>query len=117
MDSRLPLNIAGTLVAIGLIAILGFVTWALIFVQVPQGNRDTLTVVVGVLSANVGLVVGFFFGSTVTNHRKDSAVAALAEAARPTQPDTLTVLPGQQATATATDAGTVIHKETTDAQQ
>lgn len=111
MDSRLPLNIAGTLVAIGLIAILGFVTWALIFVQVPQGNRDTLTVVVGVLSANVGLVVGFFFGSTVTNHRKDAAVAALAEAANPGKPDALNLAPGEQATATATPAGTVIEKD------
>lgn len=104
MDARTPLNLAGALVAIGLIAVLGFITWALVFVQVPQGNRDTLTVVVGILSANVGLVVGFFFGSTVTNHRKDEAlekqastIQAAQAALAPTEP-TIPVEPGQRVT-------------------
>ena len=76
--SREALNIAGALVAGCLMAVLGFITWALVYVEVPSTNREALTVLIGILSANVGLVVGFFFGSTVTNKRQAETIDTMA---------------------------------------
>lgn len=71
---REALNMAGAFVAAGLISILGFVTWALVFAEVPEANQNALTLLIGILSANVGMVVGFFFGSSVTNKKQADTI-------------------------------------------
>lgn len=68
------LNLAGAFVATGLICILGFVTWALVFRTVPTDNQNALTLLIGILSANVGMVVGFYFGSSVTNKKQAETI-------------------------------------------
>lgn len=68
------LNIAGSFIAAGLIALLGFATWALIYKEVPVSNRDALMVVIGILSMNVGQVVSFFFGSSATNKKQAETI-------------------------------------------
>lgn len=103
IDSRLPLNLAGAAVAVGLIAILAFLTWALIYTRVPTDNREALTVLIGILSANVGQLVSFFFGSSVTNHRKDEAIekqASTIQAAQAalTPTEAIPVSPGESVT-------------------
>ena len=85
MDNRFPLNVAGALVGVGLILILGFLTWALVFTEVPASNREGLTVLIGILAANVGQLVSFFFGSSVTGHRKDEAIEKQASALQAAQ--------------------------------
>lgn len=113
-DNREALNLAGAFVGAGLIAILGFVTWALVFKEVPKGNENAFTLLIGILSANVGVVVGFFFGSSVTSKRQTETIDTLAKtaqtagAALSSDPSTIVLQPGQQATATATESGTVI---------
>lgn len=74
MITREALNIAGSLIAGGLIALLGFATWALIYREVPAPNRDALMVVIGILSMNVGQVVSFFFGSSATNKKQAETI-------------------------------------------
>lgn len=93
VDGREALNLAGGFVAGGLIALLGFATWALIYREVPLSNRDALMVVIGILSMNVGQVVSFFFGSSVTNKKqaetidKQASTIQTAQAAMaPTEP-------------------------------
>ena len=108
--SRTPLP-AGSFVAASLMVVLAFVTWALVFRQVPEGNQEALMLLIGILSANVGLVVGFFFGSSHSSRGKDAAMSALAEAVRPAQPEALVMRPGEQATARSTEGGTVISKD------
>lgn len=108
---REALNLAGAFVAAGLIAILGFVTWALVFQKVPEANQNALTLLIGILSANVGVVVGFFFGSSVTNKKQSETIDTLAKNATPAATPGTIVLPlGESATATSTDAGTVIER-------
>lgn len=106
------LNIAGALVAVGLIGILGFVTWALVFREVPAPNNDALTLLIGILSANVGVVVGFFFGSSVTTKRQTETIDTLAKTAQTAAGtpagDGVVLKEGQSATTTVTAAGTVI---------
>jgi hypothetical protein len=117
LQNREALNLAGAFVAAGLICILAFVTWALVFRAIPDSNANTLTLVIGTLSANVGLVVGFFFGSSVTNKKQTDAIEAMAKTAQTAgvalggDPAAIVLKEGQSATATATPAGTVIESQ------
>lgn len=95
IQNREALNLAGAFVAAGLIGILGFVTWALVFRAVPEANANALTLLIGILSANVGVVVGFFFGSSVNAKKQSETIDVLAKtahaagAALTTPPDVL----------------------------
>ena len=108
-QSRESLNLAGAFVASGLIAILGFVTWALVFAEVPEANQNALTLLIGILSANVGVVVGFFFGSSVTSKKQTDTIDKLAETTKTAQAmpaplvadATVTLAPGETATVEA----------------
>lgn len=115
IDNRETMNMAGAFVAAGLICILGFITWALVYQRIPDGNENSLTLLIGVLSANVGLVVGFFFGSSVTNKKQSETIDALAKTAQTagalSDPGAIVLKEGQSATATATQAGTVIEPQ------
>lgn len=113
ISDRESLNLAGAFVGVGLICILGFVTWALVFREVPKGNENAFTLLIGILSANVGLVVGFFFGSSVTSKKQTETIDTLARTAatQTSDPTSIVLAPGQQATATATDSGTVIQPQ------
>lgn len=107
-QNRESLNLAGAFVAAGLICILGFVTWALVFREVPKPNENALTLLIGILSANVGVVVGFFFGSSVMSKRQTETIDTLAKTAQTAgaalTPDPTVVLsPGDTATVKADD--------------
>lgn len=106
-DPREVLNYAGSAIALLLVGLLGFALWALVYVEVPAANNNTLTVLIGILSANIGLVVGFFFGSSQASGKKDDIIAAQAKTAQAAQaalplvsgaPDTtVTLQPGDVA--------------------
>lgn len=107
---RTALNVAGSLVGGGLIGILAFLTWALVFREIPQGNVTVLNVLLGILSANVGLVVGFFFGSNVANKRQMEITETIAKTAErasavlnPEVAPTVKLDPGESATVKAED--------------
>ena len=70
-------DITGGFIAIGLLAILGGVTWALVYAPIPADNREPITVLIGVLSANIGMVVGYYFGSSKSSRGKDDVIASL----------------------------------------
>lgn len=79
------LNVVGGVVALGLVAILAFITWALVFRAIPVGNENTLIQLVGVLSANIGLVVGFFFGASSQQKKQAETIDKLAETTKAAQ--------------------------------
>ena len=95
----------GAFVAGGLIAILAFVTWALVFREIPKPNENAFTLLIGILSANVGLVVGFFFGSSVTSKKQSETIDTLAKTAQTAgvalAPPSVTLDPGESATVKA----------------
>lgn len=100
------LNLAGSFVASALVSILAFIAWALVFVEVPQRNDNSLTLLIGILSSNIGLVVGFFFGSSLNNKKQTEAIADMAkQAAAGTPASTLTVAAGESVKVTASDDG------------
>lgn len=58
-------NITASIVAVGLVAILAGITAALVFLTIPKGNEQPILLLIGSLTANVGAVVGYFFGASV----------------------------------------------------
>lgn len=106
--------ITAGMVALALMVLLGVTLQALFRIEVPSANHDVLLVVIGVLTACVKDVVGYYFGSSSNSRQQQSTIAALASTAQTNAtPDTLTLSPGDKATSRTTEAGTVIHKEDT----
>lgn len=103
-DRQEILNYAGAIVAVMLLITLGFLSYALVFVEIPVGNNNTLTILVGILSANVGTVVGFFFGSSASAKKQTETIDTMArsQAASANTPEsTVTLAPGESATVSA----------------
>jgi hypothetical protein len=118
MDTRTILNTTGTLISLGLIAVLAGVTWALIFREVPEANQNALLILIGILSTNITQVVNFFFGSTSDAKRQAETIDTLAKTTAtaqmtpaPAGPAAMVIPPGESATATSTPSGTVITPE------
>lgn len=111
-NGREVLNLAGSLIALAMILMLGGTLWALVRLEVPQPNRDALMVVIGILSSNVGTIINFFYGSSATTKKQSETIdkqastlqaaqAALAPVAGAEA--TVTLAPGDTATVKATD--------------
>src|SRR5690606_4834243 len=102
------LNITGGIIGMALVAILGFMSWSLVFRAIPAENESTLNVLLGILSTQVGMVVGFYFGNSVGSKRQTETIDKLAETAQAAQaalptngkPDVV-IEPGQTATVKA----------------
>ena len=61
----------------GLITICFFVVLSLlIFVELPQGNKDLLNIILGALIGFEGAVVTYFYGSSAGSAKKDETIAA-----------------------------------------
>ena len=110
------LSIAGSIVAVGLLGLLWFITWALVFHEIPEANATSFSTVLGLVGIQVGIVIGFFFGQTMGNKAKDETIkaatvtastmadtAASAQAAlTPKVPtDVIPLAPGESVTAKA----------------
>lgn len=87
--NRDVLNVVGGLIAVGIVSILGFITWALVYQTIPAGNENTLIQLVGVLSANIGMIVGFFFGNSVSSKKQTETIDKLADTAKAVQQATM----------------------------
>jgi len=102
------LNITGGVIGVALVAILGFMAWSLVYRAIPAENESTLNVLLGILSTQVGMVVGFYFGNSVGSKRQTETIDKLAETAKAAQaalptnakPD-VTLEPGESATVKA----------------
>lgn len=59
-------------VCVGITVMLSFVSlqYALINLHIPDENRDTFMHMVGMIDTSVGLVIGYYFGSSKGSHDK-----------------------------------------------
>ncbi len=106
------INLAGAIVAVSIVTILGFMTWALVFVAIPTANKDALALLIGVLSSNVAMVVGFFYGSSASARQQQDTIDTLAKTAQTAgtalagatgaAPGDVTLQPGEQVKVAAT---------------
>lgn len=111
-DGKDAINASGAVIGVILVGILAFLSWALVFVEVPDKNETAMNVLLGILSTQVGIVIGFHFGSSVTNKRQTDAIASQAETIKTAQaalaplPSETTVIPvsaGEAVTVKADD--------------
>ena len=106
--NRESLNWTGSGVAFLLIVLLGYALRALVSEDIRPTNHDILLVIITFLTTKIGTIIDWFYGGSSTAKKQADAIATLATNA---SIDTVTLQPGQQATATATSSGTTIHKE------
>lgn len=74
-----PKNIASGVFAALLGSILAFMAYALIFQSIPSNNRDALLMLLGIVSANIGQVTSFFFGSSASSRQKDEVISKMTK--------------------------------------
>lgn len=94
--NREALNITGGILAVLLALSLIFLLYALVYVEVPDKNQNALLIVIGILSTNITSIVGFFFGSSVTNKRQAETIDTLANKTPTPKSHDVRLEPGQQ---------------------
>lgn len=122
-NRTMVINIAGAIVGVSLVVLLALCLQSLFTHEVPQGNKDALLVVIGMLTVKIGTIVDFFYGSSESNRRSSDTINTLAETAKQTAAtasqvvggtvgdQSINLKPGETANATATVDGTQITKE------
>lgn len=78
-------SFTGGAIAVGLIFVLAYCTFALINVEVPAANRDALMVLIGAVSMNVATIINYHFGTGADSKRTTEAVSDMAATARSIQ--------------------------------
>lgn len=76
---RLAMNAIGAAVALGLVLILGFTTWALIFREIPKSNESAFLILIGILSTNITSIISFFYGRTVDDRKNQETISELVK--------------------------------------
>ncbi len=65
---------------LALITTIGFFgcLWILAYKELPQGNKDLLNILLGVLATSFTTQMQYFFGTTSSSKAKDETIAAVA---------------------------------------
>jgi uncharacterized membrane protein HdeD (DUF308 family) len=50
------------------------IVYALVFLQIPEQNREPLLHVLGIIDALLGLIVGYYFGSSKGSQQKTELI-------------------------------------------
>ena len=78
-----PKDNAFLIIAMILAAMFGGVLLLLMFVPIPQENKDLLNILLGVLGGSFTTMVAWYYGSSASSRQKTSFIAASA----PVQPE------------------------------
>jgi hypothetical protein len=108
-------------VAISVVIMVGVTTFYLLTHEIPVSNQTIVGQLQGSLWTSLGVIVAFYYVSSASSRKKDDTIALQAQTASVAQsalaplatsnPDTIVLKPGEAATATATEAGTIIEPE------
>ena len=74
-----PKNIGAGIFAGFLATILAFMAYALIFQSVPSNNRDALLMLLGNVSANIGMITSYYYGSSQSSRNKDEVISNMTK--------------------------------------
>ena len=105
-DTKDPqtINYLGVTIGVGILGILAFIAFSLVYVQIPETNASNFGIFLGLVSTQFGVLVGYLFGSSAASKKQadnTSKALDLATAATPvTKPD-ITLPPGGAATVAA----------------
>ncbi len=64
--------------ALALVAIIALLVTGLFFVQIPTENKDLVNIALGFVAGYVASVMGYYFGSSDQNHKKEDMQADAA---------------------------------------
>jgi len=72
--------------AFGAVIVISYFT-VLIILAVQGNNPDALNIMLGVLGSAFSMVVGYFFGSSLSSAKKDEAISTMVQNLPPTPPN------------------------------
>ena len=52
---------------------------ALVYIPIPESNKDLLNLVVGALIGSFATIVGYFFGSSSSSAKKDETISNIVQ--------------------------------------
>jgi hypothetical protein len=94
IDNRV-MNVAGLIVALCLTTALMYATYIVMHIEVPEKNHDLIVYLMGFLTAQVGIVINFYYGSSSATRKQADATSSLAQtvsALTPNAPQNETVV-------------------------
>lgn len=66
-------------VAVISISLLAFLCYALVYVPIPDGNKEALYILIGIISSTVSMIAGFYYGSSKGSQKKDEIIKSQNE--------------------------------------
>lgn len=73
-EGFLKINPIKTIAALGVIGMTSFMCYALVYVKIPQENREPLLMLLGMISAALGGIIGYYYGSSAGSKNKDDII-------------------------------------------
>lgn len=74
------IDLVKTSVAITSLSAFAFMCYALVYVPIPESNKEALYILIGIISSTVGLIVGFYYGSSKGSQKKTELIDKMTEA-------------------------------------
>jgi len=70
----LKINPIKTIAAIGVLFMMGFMCYALVYIKIPPENREALLILLGIISGSVSAIIGYYYGSSAGSKNKDDII-------------------------------------------
>ncbi len=77
-DHKADSRLIGVL-ALGVMTLLAASLFAMLFVPVPEQNRESVSLLIGAVISLATAVISYFFGRTVGERKKDQTIDTMAE--------------------------------------
>lgn len=73
------IDIIKSTVAIVSVFLLAFMAYSLVYVPIPEGNKEALYILIGIISSTVSMIAGFYYGSSKGSQKKDELIKSQSE--------------------------------------
>ena len=80
-NNQRQLNWFGGIVALLIIGLLWYITYALIAQEIPSGNQTNLAQIIGMIGIQVGIIIGWFFRGSQNEAAQSKTIQLQAETA------------------------------------
>lgn len=84
-NNQRQLNWFGGIVSLLIIGLLWFITFALIYKEIPASNQTNLAQIIGMIGIQVGIIIGWFFRGSQNEVAQSKTIALQADTAAKAQ--------------------------------